>query len=197
MRNNNNDDEGLPLQQEETMKSLLQSQEKVLNQSSRTSFGAVTEQGYDQQQQNPAQVVDRMLACCLRLYAVGLTLMIPVFALLPQAQTRDQVDQLEEFFVDHTTTGVHATAGVHAPCSEVRAACVLFPMLLTIPMSIIYYPLEHAGAPNGCEGRTNPWTLCKLFLGYVCTVVTVFYSWWLVDEFVHKIHHKAEPFGQF
>ena len=147
----------------------------------------------EKRQENYVKKQDRALALCIRLYAIGLTIQISIFIILAQS-IYDHV----KFLRDTTHSDVLRPLGIYSPCSEIRVACILFPMLLTIPMSLVNYPLERWCSRSNNVNDDEQHSFARWcrnhateIVSYVCTVVTTFYSWLIVVSIITKTHYES------
>jgi hypothetical protein len=119
---------------------------------------------------------DKVLAVLIRLYSLGLAVQIPIFVLMAES-------------IFPAVSFVRNAVGpnnpkynfpIPLPCNDVVAAGIYFPLLLTVPMTLLIGPVA-----NRCQCSTLH------VLGYVSTFVFVVYSCFLVREFMVALQFRS------
>lgn len=131
------------------------------------------------QQQNSSSHVtyDALLAVLIRLYSFGLAVQIPIFVLMAES-------------IYPSVSFVRNAVGsnnpkynfpIPLPCNDVVAAGIFFPLLLSVPMTLLLGPVA-----NRCQCHT-----VLHVLGYVATFVFVLYSCFLVREMIFFLQFQS------
>jgi len=130
-----------------------------------------------QQRNNLSRVTyDTVLAILIRIYSLGLAVQIPIFVLMAES-----IYPSVKFFRNAVgPTNPKYNFPIPLPCNNVVAAGIFFPLLISVPMTLVMGPVA-----NRCQCN-------KLHvLGYVATFVFVLYSCFLVREMIFFLQFQS------
>ena len=132
---------------------------------------------HHQQQQSSSSVVvayDKVLAVLIRLYSFGLAVQLPIFVLMAES-----IYPTVSFITN--ALGQNSKYNpIPIPCTNVVAAGIYFPMLLSVPMTLLIGPVANR----------LQYTALHL-LGYVSTFVFVLYSCFLVRDIITYLQFQS------
>ncbi len=118
---------------------------------------------------------DKVLAVLIRLYSFGLAIQIPIFVLLAES-----IYPMVSFITSVVGQNSKYTVSIPIPCTDVLAAGIFFPMLLSVPMTLLIGPVAN-------RLQYTPLHL----LGYVSTFVLVLYSCFWVREIITFLQFQS------